>query len=184
MEAAGERDSVYRRAAGQSRQIGAKSKGCAKTVGFSGHQHRLCRARSPGLLQGSYRLASVQQAGNLMFEVCQAITRKIRSHGNDDIACLRKLFSVQSESLAKQPLYAVAPYGAADLALHTDAQTTIGAAIGREDDTKPLAMPPCPFLVDLLKFTIQMQAHPAGKGATAGHGVMVPVACDPWPFFF
>ena len=119
-----------------------------------------------------------------MFELCQTVAGKIWTHGDDNIACLRKLFPVQTEGLAKEPLYAVAPYGCACLALHTDAQTTIVFAIWSGDDAKSLAMPPFPFLVDLLEFTIQMQAHPARKGAASGHGITVPTVCGPWLFFF
>ena len=121
--------------------------------------------------QTSCWIAPAQQGGNFMFEYRQAVAREIWAHGNDDIACLRKLFPVQAEGLAKEPLYTVAPYRRACLALHTDAQAAKVFAIESGDNTKPLAMPPFPFFVDLLEFAVQVQAHFAGKGAVAGHGL-------------
>lgn len=158
------------RARGQSRQAGAHGRDCSRKMIVPGHLHRLGYARVPGLLPDSCRLAPAQQASDFLFEFCQAVARKIWSHSDDDIACLRKLFPVQTEGLAEQPLYAVTPHGWAGFALHADAQTAGVCAIRSGDNTKSLAVPPFPLLVDLLKFTVQMQAHPSGKGAASGHG--------------
>ena len=125
-----------------------------------------------------------QEQGNFLFKGCEAVHSKIRTHGNNNIACRGELFLVEPKGLPKKPFYAVAPRGGACLALHADTQTAHLHIAGGDNDAEPLAMPPLSFFVDLLKFTIQVQAHLTREAAAAGHRLTAPAACGLSLFFF
>ena len=94
---------------------------------------------------------------------------------------------MQAKEFPKQALDTVTPHRVSGFFPHTDAQPPTGLiarAVGRKDQAEALPVPPFAFMVDPLEFSVQMQAHPAGKGADARHGITAPVVCGPWLAFF
>ena len=125
-----------------------------------------------------------QQGSQGMLKGRETVHCKIWPHGNNNITCLWKLILMQPEGFVEEPFNAVAPDSAASFALHTDAQTAALPRTWRDNQAETLAMPSSAMLIHLLEFTVQVQAHGAGEGAAAGHGITAPAACGLWPFFF
>lgn len=167
-----------------------------QALGMARHENRSRRPLlGPDACGSSEAIALYlhNRAGDRKQRVLQRILMgigKIRPDGDDDIAVGGELLAVQPKTLAEQPLDPVPLHRIANLARHTDPQTTPRQGIGEINDRKPLAAQSRPGPVDALKLPVLPQQMLLGEAqppqAAQADSCLRPLArrrlITAWPF--